>query len=361
MIYAVIMAGGSGTRFWPKSTKALPKQFLNLFGEGTMIQNTAKRIEPIIPQERIMVVTNESYVSIVKEQLPKVPDENIVGEPVAKNTAPCVAIAAELLYKKDPDAVMVVLPADHHITEPNQFLKYVHSAIKKAESGEHLVTIGIHPDKPETGFGYIHANGSIKEEFNEHVVHPVRAFTEKPNIATAEQFVASGEYFWNSGMFVWKASTVLKEIQTYLPAMYDELSKCSEELYTDYHIPSIKDFYYACESVSIDYGIMEQSKSVFVVPGEFGWNDVGSWSAVFELASKDASGNAIQSIHATFAAAEHNLVVSNSEKMISLVGVDHIAVVETDDSILICNLNTAQGVKQIVDQLKASEDLQKFL
>ncbi len=361
MVYAVIMAGGSGTRFWPKSTKALPKQFLNLFGEGTMIQNTAKRIEPIIPQERIMVVTNESYVSIVKEQLPKVPDENIVGEPVAKNTAPCVAIAAELLYKKDPDATMVVLPADHHITNPERFLEYLDSAIKKAESGQHLVTIGINPDKPETGFGYIHANGSEKEDFAGNVVHPVRAFTEKPDLATAEQFVASGEYFWNSGMFVWKASTVLREIESHLPTMYEELSKTSDELYTDYHIPSIKDFYYACESISIDYGIMERSNSVFVVPGEFGWNDVGSWSAVFDLAEKDKLGNAIQSVNATFAAAENNLIVSNSEKMISLVGLDNVAVVETDSAILVCNLNTAQGVKQIVDQLKAAEDLNKFL
>ncbi len=361
MIYAVIMAGGSGTRFWPKSTKALPKQFLNLFGEGTMIQNTAKRIEPMIPQERIMVVTNESYVSIVKEQLPKVPDENIVGEPVAKNTAPCVAIAAELLYKKDPDAVMVVLPADHHITDPERFLSFLEAAVVKAESGSHLVTIGIKPDKPETGFGYIHANGSTVEHISDKVVHPVRAFTEKPDLPTAEKFLSSGEYFWNSGMFVWKASTVLGEIKTHLPSMNEELSKTSIELYTDYHIPAIKDFYHSCESISIDYGIMERSKSVFVVPGEFGWNDVGSWSAVFDLAEKDKLGNAIQSINATFAGSEHNLVVSTSEKMISLVGVDHVAVVETDNAILVCNLNAAQGVKEIVDQLKASNDLDKFL
>ena len=361
MLYAVIMAGGSGTRFWPKSTQTTPKQFLNLFGEGSMIQNTAKRIEPIIPQEQIIVVTNEHYIPIVKEQLPKVPDENIIGEPVAKNTGPCVAIAAALLLKKDADATMVVLPADHHITDPDQFLKCLNTAIKKAESGEYLVTIGIKPDKPETGFGYIRANGTMNEDFPDHVVYPVRAFTEKPDIHTANKFVASGEYFWNSGMFVWKASTVLNEIKTHLSDMYDELSKSSEELYTEHHIPAIKDFYYACESISIDYGIMERSKSVFVVPGDFGWNDVGSWSAVFELANKDSLGNAIQSINATFAAAENNLVVSNSEKMISLVGVENIAVVETDNAILICNLRTAQGVKQIVEQLKAHAEHQKFL
>ncbi len=361
MVYAVIMAGGSGTRFWPKSTKALPKQFLNLFGEGTMIQNTASRIETVIPQERIMVVTNESYVSIVKEQLPKVPDENIVGEPVAKNTAPCVAIAAELLYKKDPDATMVVLPADHHITKGEKFIDILNSAVAKAESGANLVTIGIKPDKPETGFGYIHAESKQVENFEGNSVHPVKAFTEKPDLTTAEKFVESGEYFWNSGMFVWKASSVLGEIRDHLPDMYEELKKTSDELYTDYHIPSIKDFYYSCESISIDYGIMERSELVFVVPGEFGWNDVGSWSAVFDLADKDRLGNAVQAINATFAASEHNLIVSNSDKMISLVGLDNVAVVETESAILVCNLNTAQGVKQIVDQLKAAEDFNKFL
>ena len=361
MVYAVIMAGGSGTRFWPQSTKALPKQFLNLFGEGTMIQNTAKRIESIIPQERILVVTNESYVDIVKEQLPKVPADNIVGEPVAKNTAPCVAIAAELLYKKDPDAVMVVLPADHHITEPEKFVDILSSAVSKAESTQSLVTIGITPNRPETGFGYIHGNLTNSEELKGHTVNPVIEFVEKPNLEKAEEYLASGEYFWNSGMFVWKASTVINEIEVHLPDMYSEVKAASPELYTDLHHSAINDFYHACESVSIDYGIMEHSKSVFVVPGEFGWNDVGSWTAVFELANKNTSGNAIQTINATFAAAENNLVVSKSDKMISLVGVDNLAVVETDDAILVCDLNSAQGVKQIVEQLKENQEFNKFL
>lgn len=361
MVYAVIMAGGSGTRFWPKSTKALPKQFLNLFGEGTMIQNTANRISSIIPQERILVVTNESYVDIVKEQLPKVPEENIVGEPVAKNTAPCVAIAAELLYKKDPDAVMVVLPADHHITEPDKFVEILNSAVAKAESGEHLVTIGITPSRPETGFGYIHGDTSISEEFKGNTVNSVIEFVEKPNLQKAEEYLATGEFFWNSGMFVWKASTVLNEIEAHLPDMHALVKQSSDELFTDMHLPAINDFYHGCDSVSIDYGIMEHSESVFVVPGEFGWNDVGSWTAVFELANKNSAGNAVQAINVTFAASENNLVVSDSEKMISLVGVDNLAVVETEDAILVCDLNSAQGVKQIVDQLKKIDSFNKFL
>ncbi len=361
MVYAVIMAGGSGTRFWPQSTKALPKQFLNLFGKGTMIQNTAERIKDIIPQERIMVVTNESYVSIVKEQLPKVPAENIVGEPVAKNTAPCVAIAAELLFKKDPNAVMVVLPADHHITEPEKYNDILQAAILKAESGDHLVTIGIKPSRPETGFGYIHAIESSKEIVDEKDVYSVKAFTEKPDEITAQKFLKSGDYFWNSGMFIWKASTVLKEIEKQLPEMYEEVKSASPELYESTHAAAIKDFYYACESISIDYGIMENAGSVSVVPGEFGWNDVGSWTAVYELAEKNSSGNSVKTLNATFANSEGNIVLSSGEKMISLVGVENLAVVETDSAILICNLEKAQGVKDIVEQLKASPDLNKFL
>ncbi len=361
MVYAVIMAGGSGTRFWPKSTKSFPKQFHNLFGEGTMIQNTAERIKEIIPQERILVVTNSSYVSIVQEQLPRVPDENIVGEPVAKNTAPCVAIAAELLYKKDPEAVMVVLPADHHITDPGEFRNILASAIEKAESGDHLVTIGINPSRPETGFGYIHGNTSQEEVIAGKPVNPVRAFTEKPDSITAQKFLESGEYFWNSGMFIWKAETILKEIKSHLPDMHEEVKLASEELYTSNHEVAINDFYHACESISIDYGIMEKAQSVFVVPGEFGWNDVGSWTAVYELADKDKAGNSVQALNSTFTDSENNLILSGGEKMISVVGLDHIAVVETDDAILICNLEKAQGVKEIVEQLKSTPDFKKFL
>lgn len=361
MVYAVIMAGGSGTRFWPKSTKKYPKQFLNLFGSGTMIQNTANRVKELIPQERILVVTNDDYVDIVKEQLPKVPDTNIVGEPVAKNTAPCVAIAAELLYKQDPEAVMVVLPADHHITNPKEFQKILSSAIAKAESGTDLVTIGIKPDRPETGFGYIHADSTEVETVKNNKVEKVRAFKEKPNFETAEQFVASGDYYWNSGMFVWRADTILEEFKSQLPDMHNLLKQTSADLYTDLHGAAVNEFYYDCESVSIDYGIMEGAKRAFVVPGEFGWNDVGSWSAVYELGEKNKDENSVQAINVTFAGSQKNLVVSSSGKMISLVGMENVVVVETEKAILVCDLNQSQGVKEIVEQLKGSEDLKEFL
>ena len=361
MVYAVIMAGGSGTRFWPQSTKALPKQFLNLFGEGTMIQNTAERVKKLIPQERVLVVTNDRYVDIVKDQLPSVPEENIVGEPVAKNTAPCVAIAAEMLYQNDPDAVMVVLPADHHIEDPDEFNEILRAAIQKAEEGEHLVTIGIQPTRPETGFGYINSDNSLEENIYGKKVHPVKAFTEKPNEKVAKEFFDSGNYYWNSGMFIWTAKSVLNEIQKQLPGMYALVEKAGNRLYGKKHSESIDEFYHACESISIDYGIMENAESVFVIPGSFGWNDVGSWTAVHELGKKDENGNVLNARHVVSSETENSYALSDSGKLIALVGLDDVAVVETDDAILVCKLDKAQNVKDIVEQLKADKKLRRFL
>ena len=358
MTYAVIMAGGSGTRFWPKSTKALPKQFLNLFGEGTMLQNTVERIKPVIPLERVLVVTNSDYVSIVEEQLPGIPSENIIAEVVAKNTAPCVAIAASILEHKDENATMVVLPADHHITDPDAFLSILSSAIEKANTSETLVTIGIQPDRPETGYGYIHADEAKKSVVEGNNVLGVFGFREKPNADLAKEFLDSGDYFWNSGMFIWKASTVLKSVQSFLPAMFELTYTAREQNYSE---DAINQFYIDTDSISIDYGIMEDATNVFVVPGEFGWNDVGSWTAVFELAGKDNQENATNSEHSIFVNASSNLISSESGKVISLVGINNIAVVETDKAILVCNLDEAQGVKTVVDALKANEDLKGFL
>lgn len=356
MIYAVIMAGGAGTRFWPRSTRKLPKQFLNLFGEGTMIQNTTERLQGFIPAERTMVITNADYVSLVRSQLPGLTEANIVGEPEARNTAPCVAIAAQILLKKDPDAVMIVLPADHHITDERTFQRLLQKAIHKAESGNYLVTIGIEPDHPETGFGYIHADKTKGKS-----ILKVKGFTEKPDAATAEEFLQSGDYYWNSGMFVWRADTVLNEFKNHLPRMYELLQEISPDLNTDMHTAAVNEFYRACESVSIDYGIMEKSKDVYVVPGSFGWSDVGSWSAVYELSAKDVAGNVHQAVNITQTGSENNLIYSDTDKMISLVGVNNLAVVDTGDSILVCHLDKAQDVKEIIEMLKAKKEFGKYL
>ena len=324
------------------------------------MQNTAERISGLISHQQVMVVTNDNYTNIVIEQLPLALPKNIIGEPVAKNTAPCVAITAALLEHQDPDAVMVVLPADHHIMIPEAFLDVLEVAVNVAKKGEDLVTVGIQPSFAETGFGYIEADTRGSNTGGDEGVFQVMAFKEKPDLKTAEYFLEQGNYFWNSGIFVWKASKVLQEIQAHLPAMYDLLERAKPEFGTDLEAGAIKDFYMECEPISIDYGIMEKAASVKVIPGDFGWNDVGSWSAVYELSEKDKELNALQALNYCMVDSNNNLIFSKCEKMMALVGVENMAVVETDRALLICDLRNAQGVKQVVEQLKASQELRSF-
>ena len=357
MTYAVIMAGGVGSRFWPASTRKHPKQFLNLFGERSLLQQTADRIAPIIPQENIYVVTNQDYVEKVQAQLPDVPPDQIIGEPVAKNTAPCVAAAAMLIDRKDEGATMVVLPADHFITDAERFRSILTSSIAKAQQGSDLVTIGIKPDRPETGYGYIQFHPDKVQQLEGNPVHPVKTFTEKPGKEVAQKFLESGDFLWNSGMFIWKSSTVLAEIKEHLPEMHAQ----AEVLREDPSTSNINDFYHNCTSISIDYGIMEHAESVYVVPGQFGWNDVGSWKAVYELADKDGDQNAHRAEHSLFVESEGSMVHTASGKMVAVVGLDDVALVETDDAILVVNLNRAQDVKQVVNKLKDDDETDRFV
>lgn len=358
MIYAVIMAGGSGTRFWPKSTKALPKQFLNLFGSDTMIQETVKRLEGYINPENVLVVTNDNYVPIVEQQLPDVRKDHIIGEPVAKNTAPCVAAAAAILNKLDPDSVMVVLPADHQITQKENFLDVLKSAVETAQTEDSLVTIGIEPNRPETGYGYICYDADKKLSKSGNPAYSVKNFTEKPDLKKAEDFLSSGNYLWNSGMFIWKTETILNAFKKYLPDVFKLTEKLQK---SDLTQEDISQFYYACPSISIDYGIMEKAETVHVVPGEFGWNDVGSWTAVHELSEKDENLNAYGNTKVSIHNSGSNLIHTESGKIVSLVGVDNVAVVETDKAILVVNLEKAQGVKDVVEELKSNPDLKEYL
>ncbi|MCH8523225.1 MAG: NTP transferase domain-containing protein [Balneolales bacterium] len=357
MHYAVIMAGGVGSRFWPSSRKNKPKQFLNLIGERSMIQETVDRITPLIPSERILIITNDSYVDLVKEQLPDVPHENIIGEPVARNTAPCVAIAAAILQKRDPSATMVVLPADHYITKESKFREILLSGINVAEAGPNLITIGITPHRPETGYGYIQMNEEVAFD-GSHPVHEVKTFAEKPDLKTAVSFLESGDFLWNSGMFIWKAKTILDQFYTHLPAIYREVEAFDAAADRDMS-KAIETFYHGVMSISIDYGIMEKAETVFVVPGEFGWSDVGSWMAVYELGEKDEHGNVNDDSSVVFQKSVNCMVRMNSEKLVAMVGLHGIAVVETNDTLLICNLDEAQEVKSVVDQLE-EQDLSRF-
>lgn len=361
MLHAVIMAGGAGTRFWPKSTEAHPKQFLSIFGDRTMMQSTVDRIEPLIPAERVWVITNDKYVNLVQEQLPDVPDKNIVGEIVARNTAPCVAAAASLIQARDPEGTMVVLPADHQISEPEKFISVLEAANAKAQEDDALVTIGIKPDHPETGYGYIEFDKDTSESHEGHEVKKVNQFREKPDAETARKFIDAGNFLWNSGMFIWKASTILRNFAKHLPKVDEQIKTLSDNLGPENNKKAIDSFYRECPSISIDYGIMEKADSVFVVPGSFGWNDVGSWRAVYELRDKDENGNAIQTSTAALADSSNNLIHSQSGKMIALVGVEDLAVVETEDAILVCKLDQSQGVKKVVKQLREKEELKKYL
>lgn len=326
-----------------------------------MLQSTVDRIEPQIPAERVWVITNDKYVDLVQEQLPEVPAQNIVGEAVARNTAPCVAAAAALIREQDPEGTMVVLPADHLIEEPKKFRSILKAAEAKAAESESLVTIGINPDRPETGYGYIEFDEEQSEEYEGHEIKKVKQFREKPDAQTAKKFIEAGNFLWNSGMFIWKASTILQQFEKHLPVIDKQIKKLSDSLGSEERKTAIDRFYRGCPSISIDYGIMEQAESVFVVPGSFGWNDVGSWRAVYDLRSKDENGNVLQTDTAALADSENNLIHSESDKIIALVGVENLAVVETDDAILVCNLDEAQGVKKVVNQLREKKELKKYL
>lgn len=358
MKYAVIMAGGSGTRFWPKSTKSRPKQFLNLFGKHTMIQETVNRLEGFIEPENVMVVTNEQYVELVNQQLPETSKNDVIGEVVAKNTAPCVAAAAALLHKKDPESVMVILPADHKISQPAEFRNILNAAVETAKLKESLVTIGIEPGHPETGYGYIRYDESSSVKAGDKVAYRVKNFTEKPDEETARKFLDSGDYLWNSGMFIWKTSVITEAFKKYLPDVYEQMNALMKSEGTK---KDIDEFYNACPSVSIDYGIMEKAETVHVVPGEFGWNDVGSWKAVYELSEKDSLGNVTTDVPVSFQKSSSNLVHSESGKIIALVGVENLAVVETKKAVLVVNLDESQSVKDVVEELKGDPGKSEFL
>ncbi len=348
MNIAVIMAGGAGTRFWPKSTREKPKQFLKLFGKKSLIQQTVDRLEGFIDKQNVMIITNNDYVALVNEQLPDLEQKYIIGEPVARNTAPCIASAAAMLYKDNPEAVMVVLPADHQITDRENFLDVLQAASKTAINHNSLVTIGIEPNRPETGYGYIRRAAASDIKLNGRDIYTVRNFTEKPELARARDFLRSGDYLWNSGIFVWKVETIVNSFQQHLPEIYEQMEILAGSEKTD---DDINRFYHNCPSISIDYGIMEKADKVHVIPGSFGWNDVGSWKAVHELADKDENENAVGDSNVILQDASKNLVDAGSSKTIALVGVENLAIVETEDAILVLNLDHAQGVKKVVDEI----------
>ena len=354
-VCAVIMAGGVGTRFWPRSREKSPKQLLEVLGKGTMVQNTLKRLEGIVAPHDTFVVTNRIQRGALLKQVPSVPEENILDEPVGRNTAPCIGLAALHARRIAPDAVMVVLPADHVITDLAEFHRVLAVAIETAAESGSLLTIGIHPTRPETGYGYIQ---SLTDEgaHNPYVgrgVMRVKAFAEKPNLQTAERFLGSGDFLWNSGTFIWGVDVILRQIETCLPEMHGEMMKVDAAIGTQQYQSTLEKAYGVIRGISIDYGVMEKSDNVFVIKGDFGWSDLGSWDEVYLQSGKDSSGN---SITGTVIQIEtRDSYIYSPGKLVAAIGVEDLIVVNTDDALLICRKGRSQEVKEVSDYLKRKQ------
>ena len=347
-LYALIMAGGSGTRLWPRSRRDRPKQLLNIVSDRTMLQETYDRTVPLVPPERILVITNDGYVGTVREQLPDVPARNIIGEPAGRGTAPAIGLGAVVLQKRDPEAIMAVLTADHLIRNPEEFRRVIRAAAKIAQDG-HLVTLGITPGHPETGYGYIQ-RGELLTTVDGCEAYRVRRFTEKPDRATAQEFVASGEYYWNSGMFVWRADVILDQIRQLMPSLYKQLKEIATALNTPRARGVLERVWAEVPHQTIDYGVMERAEDVIVIPADIGWSDVGSWATLFELLPADENNNVVIGEHV--GVETRDSLIYSPHRLIATVGVEDLVIVDTDDALLVCPRDRAQEVKALVDELK---------
>lgn len=351
-VYALIIAGGVGARFWPRSREHSPKQLLEIIGSGTMIQNTVYRLDPIVPRENILVVTGASQADEIRRQLPQVPPENIIVEPVGRNTAPAIGLGAQILRKRAGEAMMVVLPADHLVHDIAAFQDTLRKAIAVADVSRGFVTIGVTPSRPETGYGYIQFHRD--EHDRPHATndgYQVVTFAEKPNLETAQLFLESGDFVWNSGMFIWRVSTILNGIVDHLPELADELQKLDEAIDTPEWPRALQQAYSEMRPISIDYGIMEKAQNRFVIPADFGWNDLGSWDEVARLFPKDEQDNAVSD--GVFLRDVRNSHISASEgRFTAIIGVEDLIVIDTDDALLICRKGRSQEVKEVVDHLR---------
>lgn len=345
-LYAVIMAGGVGSRFWPRSKKKLPKQLLKIFGDRTMIQSTVDRLTGLVDNDNIYVITNALQRDEVIKQLENIPTENIIDEPFGRNTAACIGLASVIISKKDSEAVTVVLPADHIIREKDKFIETIENAAQFAYKSKGLVTIGINPTRPETGYGYIQIND---KEVSKNI-HKVYTFAEKPNYATALRFLESGDFLWNSGMFIWRVDAILDEIKNLMPDLYEGLMKIQSHISQPNFKAELTNVYGQLKKISIDYGIMEKSSKVFLTKGMFTWSDVGSWEEVYQLSEKNEYGNAI--IGKVFTDMVADSYIYSPDKMTAVIGIDNIIVINHDDTLLICRRDKAQNVKEVVDFLK---------
>lgn len=345
MLYGVILAGGFGERFWPKSKPDTPKQLLSITSKKTLLEETIDRIADLIPKEQILIVTNKIIGTKILSVVCRLGQENILLEPMRKNTAPAIALSAFYLKHKDKDAVMAVLPADHFIPDKERFLKTLSIAYQIATKKEYLITFGITPTRPETGYGYIEVGKKVTTK-NGISIYEVNSFREKPNLATAKQFLTKGGYLWNSGMFIWHVDTILEAFSKFMPDVYSGLMKI-----TDFNKSKLEKFYQQVQNISIDFGIMEKAKNILMIEGDFVWDDVGSWRALERIYKKDENKNVILGKH--IGIDTQNCIIMSEEKLIATIGISDLIVVNTSEATFISKKERAEEVKKIVEKLEA--------
>ena len=353
--YVVIMAGGIGSRFWPFSRTTFPKQFHDVMGTGkTMIQQTADRYRNVCPQENILVVTNKDYAELVKSQLPWMTDDQILLEPMGRNTAPCVAYAAFKIFAKNPDANLVVCPADHVILMEETFEKVILEALDSTKEKDRLLTLGMKPTRPDTGYGYI--------QFHEipEPVKKVKTFTEKPELEIARKFLESGDFVWNAGIFIWNAKSIIHALEKHQPELYEIFHDGIQHMWTANEQSFINNTYPQCKNISVDNGIMEKATNVYVMLADFGWSDLGTWKSLYELSDKDENGNVVNA-NAMLYDTYNSVVRVSKDKLIVLEGVDNLIVAEADGVIMICHKDHEQRVKDFVSDAKQSASNKKFI
>jgi len=353
--YCVIMAGGIGSRFWPLSKSNMPKQFLDILGTGrTFIQQTYDRFKKICPDENFYVVTSIDYKDLLIKQLPELNEDHILLEPLRRNTAPCVAYACYKIQTINPEAIMIVAPSDHHIQQEEEFLGQVKRGLEFAKTNDALLTLGITPNRPETGYGYIQIESRVVGN-ETGSLHKVKTFTEKPDLQLAKIFLESGEFFWNSGIFIWSLSSILKAFETHLSSVAELFSKGSKLYGTTDEIPFLNKTYSECQNISIDYGIMEKASNVYVLCSDFGWSDLGTWGSLYENSNKDTQGNVVSGKEVMLYNSTNCIVNMPNDKLVVLHGLDGYIVVESEGTLLVCKKEDEQQIRQFVNDVRMNK------
>jgi mannose-1-phosphate guanylyltransferase len=355
--YLIIMAGGIGSRFWPFSRKNFPKQFQDILGMGSsLLQQTVRRFEGICPKENIYIVTHKDYAYLVKEQLPFMKDEQILLEPMMRNTAPCIAYASYKIAQKNPKANLVVSPADHLILQEDDFRKDIFAALELTSKNNVLATLGIKPTRPDTGYGYI----QVLQDVQMGGLQKVKTFTEKPKLEQAKLFLESGDFVWNSGIFVWNVQTIMKAFETLLPEVAEPIKEISHFFYTQAEELAIKNAYFQCKNISIDYGIMEKSEEVYVRLSHFSWSDLGTWKSLYEQAKKDKNENVVLGTAITYET-KNTIIKTPKDRLIVVQGLENYIIAEYDNVLLICQKDQEQRIKEFVSDVKERKDGDNYM